>query len=427
MGFRVILSDILKFGSACLAVLFSLVLSSCGESDPGLFGKTEKVPPGYFVRQRVDYVMTDTGEPFTVEFVQACGGRLTRTRHAGSIAHAIITPQRYFKATPDKKSAVRVYNRPVCRDKGPDGLSDYLEMGEHFIPKLLWYPDINNLSFAWGYLTPKAYESPVAKLKPVNVTLERVTREDWLAWRDKAEREYEQIGALPGPWGYDVEVASQERKAEIRAQNGGFDHASRCSAMVKVKLPDSEMDALLEIWPEDGRRYWDLTNKRDYDYTTDLKPALDIIDNGRKKPEGVPYLFSVGGRLNKSTTFLGFGNKRNSSVWNKPDAAIPVDVYPVLPHSLSMPNGKHITQPQDNYFKKILEKPEWNGFGACGYLAPVDNIWVRKYPVDTAQIIDPQMHNRQYQTMINNELILSYGAKGGSFKFIDKSGFLYQR
>ena len=290
MGFRVILSDILKFGSACLAVLFSLVLSSCGESDTGLFGKTEKVPPGYFVRQRVDYVMTDTSEPFTVEFVQACGGRLTRTRHAGSIAHAIITPQRYFKATPDKKSAVHVYNQLICRD---DHLARFKKAGEHFIPKMLWYPDINNLSFAWGYLTPKAYESPLAKLKPVNVTLERVTREDWLAWRDKAEREYEQIGALPGPWGYDVEVASQDRKAEIRAQNGGFDHASHCNARAKVKLPDDEIEALLEIWPEDGRRYWALGKMRgpDVDYDRDIKPALEIMR--RKNPPGVPHLWSV--------------------------------------------------------------------------------------------------------------------------------------
>jgi len=195
--------------------------------------------------------MTETGEPFTVEFVQACGGRLTRTRHSGNIAHAIITPQYYFKATPDKKSAVRAYNMPECNVRG---MNDHLAMGEHFIPKLLWFPDINDMSFAWGYLTPRAYESPLAKLKPVNITMEKVTREDWLAWRDKAEREYEQIGALPGPWGYDPEVGRDGREAEVLALNGGKRYAHNCSVMAKAKLPDDKMQDLLAIWPEDWRR-----------------------------------------------------------------------------------------------------------------------------------------------------------------------------
>ena len=69
------------------------------------------------------------------------------------------------------------------------------------MPVLAWYDNVNDLSRTWAYLTNDAYLSPLAKVRFIDFKVTRATGYEYREWAEKTSRNYEQIGAIPGPFG----------------------------------------------------------------------------------------------------------------------------------------------------------------------------------------------------------------------------------
>ncbi len=360
---------------------FLLILAACGPAgslhsseDPvsGPYGDVTRFPRSYF-RLRAVYEMKETGERFAANYVVACSGRIAMYPGGTPSYDISVAPQVYVMATPDG-GALSILTPEVCAESRRRTAPD------NYMPWLVRYEDVNDLSFGWGHMTERAYKSPLSPFDFVEASLASATQEEWLSWREQAAAAYVQQGAVPGPWGFQLSTTDFLR---IRTYGNGKGVTLGCSGYKRTPVPADLMEAAFEKAPAHVGRWWlnQLTSvflpghaKKDAENQL-FSEALDsILDDwyrrfGRYHTADTRLPRNSDGTLREAgggylTYYNGDPEDRRYRIG---------EVYPLLPKSRFF--DEPILEPRESYPQRLLIGPEWDGFAACGGKEPVDTRW----------------------------------------------------
>jgi hypothetical protein len=350
-----------------------------GAFTPSSFTESVTVEPqGYFFRMQASYTHGD--EKIDFDYVAVCGYRTTIYKDNSRSNDGTYAPKVMIKATGDG-GALMMRTPRACKGqtttngKAPSDL----------LPFVVWFDDVADLTFGFGYASPDAYDSPHAQVQFHGATIEKASAADWKAWRAKAEAEYEPKGMLPGPWGYSYPAGHG------RTTNVPYDPARRilvrnCKGYFRLKLPEEVRPQIRELWPEDRPKFWVQPPKV---RLHDRYRLADGTERNARYEGGREYFnFPAFNGGNGVPTRIGSGVL--------PEGAFikyPADTFPLLPRSRVMDPVP--TAPADSYPRRLLIHEDMKGFVACGGDAPVDYV----------ELFDPKFRAKAHPIYANDELI----------------------
>lgn len=435
--------------SVRVLIIFTLFLSSsCAQEEHG-----------FYTRQVARFTVVETGEPLVFDYVVGCGVGMKAWQSDGYTGGSHV-PQTLIQPS-GTGGAVLLRTFEVCKSAGyltPREFTDPRRkdsrIGRHMylpddpLPVPIWFEDADDLSFGWGYTTEQAYDSPQAELKFHGMTIERATRGDFLAWKKLAAEEYEQVGVIPGPWGwnYSFEPAERLNRMKYAMADGlpegwldtdtGRSVAQACAAMVRVPVPADVIAQFEEVAPEgsEGYRYWvpDPTGGIDTARFGEIIRSAGAVFGPAH--DGNSYEFDqyersgIHGTINKAGSGyapISFGDKK----------VMPTQV-PLLPRSQSNPRPFQIQE--DGYPLRIPVGDEWHGFSACGGHEPIDK-WGRWGFSSSGRksrsrsdflYVDPDWRGKPMDLFIGGELVYvddpEYTRTSANVNLIvDRQGFVY--
>lgn len=381
-GLGLVAGCLLALGG-CDALLKSA--SGTGQRASPYVDSVETLPNGFF-RVWATVRVRATGEIVNIDYVVGCGGSVTNWTYTTPSAMFGLLPHLMLVAT-QSGELIGARTPEVCNESDwrPRQVSiEHFENGERvgsdlvvvhpvpddFLPLLMWFPNADDLGFAIGYLSDKAYESPYSKLDLIDSGIARSSLEDWQAWRKKAADTYEQVGAMPGPWGmqFPGQLGSSPDEVErIRVLNGGrIPDVAGCYSLSLLDLPDVIRDDVLALLPENGRPWvpygeirkgWEDRGKAFFALLT--KPGARF--NGGSFSDHRAMVIEDGVR--RST---GGGAFRHNSNGGHATGDYYHDRYPIA--MFQIPEGDAY-EPGARIHRALFDA-RWNGFGFCGKGAP---------------------------------------------------------
>lgn len=411
-----------------LAISF---LVGCGD-EFGSRGQSNTEEGGFFYRMQAEFIHKETGEPISFDYVVACNRHefsnvaTTSTVFHGREPHMMFQPV-------GTKHALRITTINMCEDWkwGDDGNGEP-RIPDALRPLAVWHEDINDLSFGWGYKSDDAYESPLAKIEFVQASVTPTDAAAWRAWRENAEQDYEQIGALPGPWGYNEEGDPyMARMMELGLESAYYGIASiHCPAMSKVPMDQDLVDRLFAFAPEDVGRYWYFGDiqSRYPDLAEEFFRDRDAFGDGERYSsysyQKYPNLGTVG-RTDRANILPTSGNDSKGGYLYR-------EYFPLLVRSLAMPD---VTSPQDSYFQRVLLDDDYKGFGACvSRVKPIDLLnttWrsARLLGDAAPPVFDARGRGKPHRLYIGDELVRGDAEElafdiDGLFIILDRTGFV---
>jgi len=199
----------------------------------------------YFYRFRAGFRVKETGEQIDFDYVVVCHNiRLTRWADGTQTDFSPFGPHHMVQATRGGQ-AVLVQTLKAC-----SGLtSDNDDVPHDVLPTAAWFDSVDDLSVGIGYMGEDAYENPLAKLQFLGARVDRATRAEWEAWRQKAAADYVQRGELPGPWG-----PESDTRFDWPTRSGRT--AERCYGYKRVKLIAGVREKIRALWPSERPRFW---------------------------------------------------------------------------------------------------------------------------------------------------------------------------
>lgn len=373
-----------------------------------------------------EFIVKDTRERVVFDYVAACGGRVFSNPHTTPTAFIAEHPQMIYQAVGDGAAmGLRTIN--MCESDSWQPVRGGPKRGksripENLRPQAIWFDDVNDLGFGWGYISDDAYEGPRAKIEFVAASLERTDKAAWLAWREKAEAEYEQIGALPGPWGYSPS-SSIEQQEFVHSLGAGTGVAAGCGGtMTHVQVSTSLVSDAIEEYTAGAKEKWVASPA----YTDDFsklwgEPSfLKGYDSLRAVRSLDVTLYDRGTLSRDHDTFVSPGSSDTSKTGLSYS-----DIYPMLPRSRSM--GLDIDEPQEEYYRTLLFEESYKGFGACYTLGrPIDDLLDHYVPLlgdPESRPGEPEAH-RPFDAAVREK---RHKIKIGDEKFGNDRHWIYQR
>lgn len=306
----------------------------------------EKAPASYF-RVTADYTVIETGEEIEFDFVVGCGGIVSH--------YSYTTPSVIFEAHPTMQY-IATEGGSAIGIKSPGSLCDpsyFRYVPDDYRPFMMWFPDVQDMSFAWGYATIKAYESPNAKVVFNGATVSPATEGEWQQNRAELLDDYQPIGAMPGPWGYSFSRSPSEVMVGTYLVGDKMGLAESCQGYTRLELDPELTKEIFEKAPNGTGRYWVVDDTVWSPIERRLRQAGPVF-NGRifqdyyKTGQGTVQQ-EDGGTISTNRNYDALG-----------------DVYPILPIRQSMEAaGFDLGAPPDEYFRTVLVGSEWGGFSAC--------------------------------------------------------------
>jgi hypothetical protein len=339
---------------------------------------------GYFYRMKVDFEVKDTGEKLNFDYIAACNIRMTRWRDGGLSNDSTFSPRVMLKATAGGQ-AVMIKTLRLC--SGMTSEND--DVPPDVLPMAIWFDSVDDLSNGLGYVSEAAYESPIAKLRFRGARVEHATREDWEAWRKQAASEYVQLGALPGPWGYDYPDNINVNNPDIGK------YVSACRGYIRLKLPDIMRPRLRMQWPTNRPRFWSLPNEQG-------SIVGDIIsDSGVRSASGkMPWRNQFGKPGDFSAGEMPIRSGLRIGRFHKPQRW-PAENYPFLwpPLVSASPIAVISPSPQTETYVQKLEFRDgaMNGFAACQNRADASSTSIERE--------DPRWRNKRHIFMVDNDIL----------------------
>ena len=193
-----------------LTIFLSFTLSACKVSK-NLKTENSQTSKGVYYHINAEYELIETGEPVKFDYVLSCQG--------------FSFPSNLFYATSAGAAIAIAHPEEYCQ-RGINGQNIEWASDRIKMPVLTWYDDVNDLTLGYVYLTNDAYASPHAKVRFKSYNVTPTDRSAFNAWKEKARAEYEQIGAIPGPFGCATSNLTVENPHYCRhpiniARNGG--------------------------------------------------------------------------------------------------------------------------------------------------------------------------------------------------------------
>lgn len=422
---------------ALLAVLMGsvgLALAACspGSSQEPVSEKQPRVrPPSFFYRMEADFTLKETGEPIRFDYVVACGGVVETYSYTTPTVFYEHHPIMMYQAVGDGQ-ALGLVSIDMCDswkwDKiefGP--MAGQSRIPENLRPLAIWFDDVNDLSKGWGYKNDDAYESPLAKIVFQKASVTKTDEAAWQAWRDKAAAEYEQVGALPGPWGFSWNEGSPEATHKVMLRGAGYGIAGGpCLASFRVKVDQELIDRILEAAPPEVGQYWLLSD------ANKVVPSLieEIYKRGALQ-DGTSYSdyritkdFKLGtiGRAG-DTHIIPAGSQNGLDygfAWR--------EIYPFLPRSDVMPG---VTTPQDVYRQEIRLEDAYKGFGRCfSNGRPIDVLYTLWHPQRRSgskdiAIFDAEGLSKRHELIIGDSVLRGNVIRQQPVPVLDRSGYFF--
>ncbi|GJL92246.1 hypothetical protein [Hyphococcus sp.] len=395
----------------CSALFCFLHLYACGQGDGGGGFLVEEVnKKSFFYRVEASFTVLETGEEIKFDYVAGCGVKTTWWRASGRSEHSEMSPQNMILPT-SNGAAILLRTLNLCL-----GLGQYI--GDDFLPLAIWFDDVNDLSFGWGYSSVEAYQRENAKMAFNGVTYSNATHDEWAEWWRSAEESFEPIGMLPGPWGYDHYGIAHD--PQIRAMKARFDGrtiGARCLGLMRIPLPDEVMEYVEANWPRalEGKRYqaisgWGgqkIEGLSEVLYAATFEDGREMIDYDKE--------YSLAGHINRS-------GPAGSRLRQRYDVnPLILEIFPVLPRSRS--TIPMIIEPADAYPQRALIGPEWRGLTACGGYEPVDrNMFGGRTSLETygEPPFDPEFRTKKFPFYINDDLVYEEGSPYQAPNIIDR-------
>lgn len=362
--------------------LLVLVYAGTTGGNISMTKEVDNRPQGYFYRFKARF--SHNGEPLTFDYVVACNIRITTYRGGGRSNDSTYAPKVMMKATSDG-GAIMVRTVNACKGQ----TTEFDGVPEDLFPMAIWFDDVNDMTFGWGYATEDAYEGENSQLEFHGASIEFSNRTEWEMWRQVAASGFKPVGMIVTPWG----MTYQEKWAQ-RYSNRPYDASRRvparnCEGYFRIKLPENIREEIRALWPKDRPLYWSPSPKA---------KLRTVLDRGN---------FSVKTKFKHFLTgVLGAGQfglpLRKGKGYIESTIKIPSGVYPLLPRSLSLPSVP--TEPLDSYPRRILfANGKMKGFLACGGDALVDKN-VSQFDPDIGKkaqpiYIDDQLVDEQYRSL----------------------------
>lgn len=387
---------------AGLLGLAGLALASCSPgAAPSSKEQTAERSPSFFYRMTADFILKETGEPIRFDYVVGCGGVTFSNR--GTTPTAFIThhPMIMFEPVGDGH-VLGLVTIDMCESWKWEPIKHGPDKGKSRIPVdlrplAIWIDDVNDLSFGWGYKTDDAYDSPLAKIEFVEASVTKTDEAAWQAWRKKAEADYEQVGALPGPWGYNYTHEPFEYQIEANQRGAGFGIVDPvCVAEARIALGAEDIEAALKESDVKQDRFLVFDNPG-------FLPVRAVSQRYEAKHEVKLSAYS------SDFYFLGTLSKNGGGhilpIRGGEEAGYRYrDVFPLMPRSRTMHGLK---APTNVYRRAIDTSPERLGFGACSSEShPVDVL--DKLPfftrIDGAEPFDPHAAQSTHEFYVGDKL-----------------------
>lgn len=389
---------------AGLLGLAGLALASCSPgAAPSSKEQTAERSPSFFYRMKADFILKDTGEPISFDYVVACGGTVLGNAGTEPTVFYEHHPQIMFEPVGDRH-VLGLVTIDMCESWKWEPISSRDREGESRIPDdlrplAIWFENINDLSFGWGYKTDDAYDSPLAKIEFVEASVTKSDEADWRAWREEAEKDYIPQGALPGPWGYNFSDDPLDVQYEVSNRGEGYGIAGpSCFAQTRIPMDPETIDTILDqTGVSEGRFYisWDERPNIIGELSKAYAQSHDGASFRAFRNSGARYLGTItksgGGHVQPA------GSRRNSGFQY-------ADVYPLLPRSRFMGD---VEVPQETYARGVLLDDNYKGFAACySYQRPIDTL-VKVHPLTTgadAQAFDPDAASKTHIYYVGDEV-----------------------
>lgn len=333
-----------------------------------------------FFSIKADYKVIHTGEIVAFDYVGICAGSIKRWGDDKPRERRTNYPDLMIMPTQDG-AALGIRTPAMCQSVrwGISGATDeplppeQYFIPEDYLPATLFYPNVNDLGFAFLYASDVAYDSPYSKLEFLGATIKRSTYQEWQDWRQRAAEAYEPIEGFPGPWGFNVGGRDvQDLEARVRAHNNGAGIAnSFCTGFTKLEIPMQYQDLLSRYRPEDAKRYWLADEPIDGEY---LKWALmktsEPVFNHAKFTHHFGVLGGSGdigirtssGKIYEPPGYgkaFYFGGGRFNR--GNPQGNFYHDVYPVMTNAGEVSKDDGIV----HRISQLYVSPEWRGFVFC--------------------------------------------------------------
>lgn len=411
-------SNKIKLG-ACAAFVFA---GACASQAMMRKPALEKAPASFF-RVTADYTVIDTGEEIKFDFVVGCGGIISH--------YSYTTPSVIFEAHPTMQY-IATKDGSAVGIKSPGALCDpsYFEfVPDDFRPFMMWFPEVQDMSFAWGYATIRAYESPNAAVVFNGATVSPATEKEWAENRAQLADEYEQIGAMPGPWGHSFSRSPSEVIIGTYLVGDKMGLAASCQGYTRLELNPELTEEIFASAPQGTGRYW-IVDDAAWDPIEGRLRRSGKIFNGRRfqdfyKTSQGTVQEEEGGTISTNFAYDALG-----------------EVYPILPIRQSMEAiGIDLATPPDEYFRTVLVDPDWDGFSACWSGGDPITVPGSKFPsfdreefvaanieVGRSQPYDPRGRQKPYRIEFNEAPIGQITNRQPSVqmpRIVDRNGFVY--
>ena len=391
---------------------------------------TRDVYGGVYYRIQADYELIETGEPLNFDFIISCYNREV----PGSF-NGVLKPTTMFKATSTGAaiaiSPPKFYCSRAVNGHRLEEPRDLLKM-----PLLAWYPDVTNLSYALVYLTNDAYTGPQAKIRFKGYKYSRTDKAAFTAWEAKALETYEQIGAIPGPFGCATENVSNEDSyscgsVENMERNNGLELAianrGRWTRSAEVVDISPELSwALKESNNIEGQIYCDfatpiLGGERQPRVTTKLYISKNNPDY---RPEFKAELRSIIKHYGRQYGYGESGEFLNPKAILSNSSHIKIrEIYPIVNHKHHLfkqatkfaYNNEVLTHGKGAALNnQIVYEEKWRGFAIIAQQRPVD------YYLKSLKPTEYEGGHRGV-LFLNDRLVCEKTRAEGHFEFTDFS------
>ena len=329
----------------------------------GSFSMTKAVdnrPLGYFYRFTARY--SHKGEPLVFDYVVACNIRITSYRGGDRSDDSTYAPKVMMLPT-NTGGAVMVRTIRACNGE----TTENGRAPEDLFPMAIWFDDVNDMTFGWGYATWDAYESETSQLEFHQARISPATRADWEAWREASAKDFEPVGMIKTPWGVNYDEPSTRRNPNIPSDASKRILARQCSGYIRLEIPGNVRSEFRAWWPDTRPRYW----HPEYIGKDTGAEISRILDQG-DFPSGKPAKKHTAGG-----TLLGSGASGlprwggNGTLYERYIGTVPYEVYPLLPTSRSLDST--FLEPVDRYPRRlVIDGNKTRGLLACGGDAPYD-------------------------------------------------------
>jgi hypothetical protein len=291
-----------------------------------------------YYRVKASFVVKDTQERIDFDYVAACAVVDTTYRDGDRSMDTLgVNPKSLIMPTRDGH-AIQVSTPEACHGEVARG-----DIPPDLFPFTVFYENVADMSFGWGYASQDAYDNPKARMSFEGASIDAATYADWKAWRAKAEGEFKPIGKIVSPWGY-----SDEDRGASRI-------ASFCNSYSRTPIPEAARALMRPEWEKQGRpEFWA------FEYgSIPARYGKEWLPMPISAYRATPRTRTGGPGLIGQYSTMRDLIKRGERF----EPIVATDIYPVLlvetlPSTRPSPDNRLLP-------RKLLVSDEWKGFIPC--------------------------------------------------------------